>query len=57
MVVERGTRQPLAGVNVVILGAGKTFGASTDADGRFMMVDVPVGRHTLTATMLGMTPF
>ncbi len=43
--------QGLPGVNVMVEGTG--LGAATDADGYFVILDVPPGTYKLTATMIG----
>ncbi|OVE79691.1 hypothetical protein BVY01_01815 [bacterium I07] len=45
--------QPMPGVNVLI--AGTELGAATDMKGRYVIVNVPVGRFDLVATMMGYT--
>jgi|GEM_PF-657381 len=45
--------EALAGVNVVI--DGTMMGASTDINGRYFIINVPVGRYTVKATMMGYT--
>ncbi len=55
-VIDLATRQPLPGANVFIKsGADSTIltGAMTDADGRFALEKVPVGRHYLQCTYVG----
>ncbi|MEA1987515.1 MAG: TonB-dependent receptor [Candidatus Marinimicrobia bacterium] len=43
--------KPLLGVNIVVIG---TFvGASTDADGQFIIINVPSGNHTVKASYIG----
>ena len=46
--------QGLPGVNVIIEGTG--LGAATDADGYYVILDVPPGTYKLTATMIGYKP-
>lgn len=45
------TNDPLPGVNIVILGT--TMGGATDADGRYFILNVPVGTYDLEASMIG----
>ena len=50
-VVEKGTGEPLPGVNVVV--EGTTLGSTTDLDGFYFILNVPVGIHTVKASMVG----
>ena len=43
--------QPLIGVQVYIEDEG--IGSVTDIDGNFLLLNVPIGEHTLTVNMLG----
>ena len=58
--VERGTRTPLLGVEVVLRSAADSSvvaHASTDADGRFLLEGVPAGRYLFRASLLGHVPW
>ncbi len=50
-VKDKNTGEPLLGVNVIILNT--YMGAATDIDGYFVIVNVPVGKYSLQATMVG----
>lgn len=50
-VIDRDTREPLEFVNVLVMGVG--VGAATDADGHFIIGEVPPGIYSLQASMLG----
>ncbi len=50
-VKEAGTGDPLAGANVMI--EGTNLGAATDLNGHFIIINVPVGKYTVRATMMG----
>jgi TonB-linked SusC/RagA family outer membrane protein len=50
-VVDSATRQPLAGVNVVV--DGTRLGAVTRDDGTFTIVGVPAGTHTVRTRRIG----
>lgn len=50
-VVDKDTREALAGVNVVIVGT--TMGAATDMNGYFFILQVPPGTYSVRATMMG----
>lgn len=53
-VVDKETQMPLPGANVRILGdsTGKS-GASTDADGKFRIEGVPVGKRSVKISFIG----
>ncbi len=53
-VIESGTNQPLPGVNVVV--EGTTFGSTSDLDGYYFILNVPVGVYKLKASMVGYNP-
>ncbi|MCF7797472.1 MAG: carboxypeptidase-like regulatory domain-containing protein [Lentisphaeria bacterium] len=50
-VVDDNTGEPLPGVNIVVEGLG--LGTSSDIEGDYFIENVPVGRYTLKATMIG----
>ncbi|MBD3373481.1 TonB-dependent receptor [candidate division KSB1 bacterium] len=45
------TGEPLPGANIVVLGTN--FGAATDLEGVFHIVNIPVGQHDVQASMMG----
>lgn len=51
VVIDKSTRQPLEFVNVLVVGLG--IGASTDANGNFLITQVPPGIYSLQASFLG----
>ena len=51
VVIDKSTRQPLEFVNVLVVGLG--IGASTDANGNFLITQVPPGIYRLQASFLG----
>jgi len=51
VVIDKSTRQPLEFVNVLVVGLG--IGASTDANGNFLITQVPPGIYRLQASCLG----
>lgn len=51
VVIDKSTRQPLEFVNVLVVGLG--IGASTDANGNFLIPQVPPGIYRLQASFLG----
>ncbi len=50
-VVNQATGQPLAAVQVFIAGSG--IGALSQQNGRYLLLNVPAGTHTLTAERIG----
>lgn len=53
-VIDAETGSGLPGVNVMI--ENTVLGASTDPDGLFFVINVPVGKYTVRAEMIGYTP-
>lgn len=51
VVIDKSTRQPLEFVNVLVVGLG--IGVSTDANGNFLITQVPPGIYRLQASFLG----
>ena len=51
VVIDKSTRQPLEFVNVLVVGLGIV--ASTDANGNFLITQVPPGIYRLQASFLG----
>ncbi len=51
VVTDAETGEPLPGVNVVIVGTN--FGASTDIDGTYVILNVPPGVYTLEFSYIG----
>ncbi len=56
VVLDGDTRVPLVGANVVLADSDPLLGTATDADGRFVLPRVPLGRHTLHVRYLGYAP-
>lgn len=46
-------KAPLVGVNIVVAGTGR--GASTDADGHYIIRNMPAGHYSISASMMGYT--
>lgn len=56
-VIDKDTRQPIPGANVVLLdNPDSLVGTSTDLEGRFELKNVTVGRHTVQFTFMGYLP-
>ncbi|MEK6571768.1 MAG: carboxypeptidase-like regulatory domain-containing protein, partial [Bacteroidota bacterium] len=53
-VIDSATKEPLIGANVVVVGT--TLGASADLDGKYAILNVPPGIHTLRASAVGYGP-
>jgi outer membrane receptor protein involved in Fe transport len=53
-VIDASTRQPLPMVNIQIVGT--TYGAATDVDGNYFIINIPVGTYSLRASMIGYAP-
>ena len=50
-VLEKSSRQPLPSVNVQIVGTG--YGAVSDADGNYFILNIPIGTYSVRASMVG----
>ena len=51
VVIDGETREPLPGAVITLLGSA--MGANTDLDGRYTIINVPVGTYTVQAKMMG----
>ncbi|MCF7740312.1 MAG: TonB-dependent receptor [Candidatus Marinimicrobia bacterium] len=54
-VTDAETGEPLSGVNIVVEGEG--LGAASDMEGYFSIINIPPGRYTIVATMIGYAKF
>jgi hypothetical protein len=52
-VVDIQTGEPLFGANILILNT--QFGAATDIEGKYIIINVPVGTYQVKASMIGYT--
>ena len=52
-VIDAETKVPLPGVNIVVKGT--YLGAATDADGRYLIPEIPTGDFTFEVSMIGYT--
>lgn len=50
-VTDRRTGEPLPGASVVV--EGTELGAATDANGQYLIINIPPGRYTVTASFMG----
>ncbi len=53
-VIDVATKQPLPMVNIQIVGT--TYGAATDLDGNYFILNVPIGTYSLRASIIGYAP-
>lgn len=52
-VVDKDTKLPLPGANILLLNVQTSTGAVTDADGNFRLEKVPVGRQSIQVSFIG----
>lgn len=52
-VIDADTKSPLPGANIILLNTDTFNGASTDAEGRFRLNNVKIGRNAIKASFLG----
>jgi len=50
-VTDRATGEGLIGASVVVVGT--SLGAATDADGRYVIINIPPGKHDVRISMVG----
>ena len=50
-VTDAATGEGLAGVNVIVVGT--TFGASTDVEGHYAVINIPPGRYDVRVSLIG----
>lgn len=55
-VLDKQSKFPLIGANVVVMGTEPIIGAATDTEGYFMISEVPLGRHQVQVSYLGYKP-
>ena len=55
-VIDAGSKRPISGAQVTIVGTGATVGAMTNAQGAFRILNVATGRRTVRARLIGYTP-
>ncbi|SFC32165.1 TonB dependent receptor [Flexibacter flexilis DSM 6793] len=53
VVQDKASNAPIAFANVVLLNTTPLLGTTTDAEGNFLIANVPVGRYDLKASFLG----
>ncbi len=52
-VVDATTGYPLIGANIILLNSEPPLGATTDINGKFELLFIPLGRHDLEIRYLG----
>ena len=50
-ITDASTGEPLIGCNVILQGT--SFGAATNLDGTYIIINIPPGKYTITASMIG----
>ena len=50
-ITDASTGEPLIGCNVILQGT--SFGAASNLDGTYIIINIPPGRYTVTASMIG----
>ncbi len=52
-VTDKNTGEPLMGVNVLLKGGDDVYGAATDLEGNYYIINIPPGIYTLNVSMIG----
>ena len=50
-VTDASTNEPLVGVSIIVLDKG--IGADTDSNGRFIIINVPIGTYDIKTSIIG----
>ena len=53
VILDKDSKSPLIGANVIVVDVDPIIGAATDFDGRFKIEKVPLGRHTIQISFIG----
>ena len=53
VVLDKDSRQPLQGVNILVINTNPPQGATTNSDGSFKIENVSIGRHNLRFSYIG----
>ena len=56
-VIDKDSQMPLPGANIIILGTNPLKGASSDLNGKYKVLNVPVGRFDIRVDYIGYDPF
>ena len=52
-ITDQDSKTPVIGANIVVINSNPLLGSSTDAEGRFRVEKVPVGRVSLRVSCIG----
>ena len=52
-VIDKDSKVPLVGATVIVIGSNPQIGAITDEEGRFKLLNVPIGRRDIKINYLG----
>ncbi len=55
-VIDRDSKYSIPGVNVIIQNSSPALGASTDSEGNFVIMNVPIGRYNIEFIYIGYEP-
>ncbi len=56
VVLDRDSRSPLPGANIIVADLDPVMGTTADIDGRFVLPRVPIGRRQIRVSFLGFEP-
>ncbi|MBP6427518.1 MAG: TonB-dependent receptor [Bacteroidia bacterium] len=56
VIVDKQSQSPIPGVTVIILDSTKNVGTTTDINGNFLIKDIPIGRVSIKAILMGYSP-
>jgi hypothetical protein len=56
VIVDKQSQSPIPGVTVIILDSAKNVGTTTDINGNFLIKDLPIGRVSIKAILMGYSP-
>ncbi|WP_026461280.1 TonB-dependent receptor [Adhaeribacter aquaticus] len=56
-VIDNASNQPIPFASVMVINTNPTLGSTTDKEGNFVILDVPVGRYDIQASFIGYEPF
>ena len=56
IVIDKDSKSPLPGANIIITSVTPLKGAAADFNGRFKVAEVPIGRHNVKISYVGYEP-